>query len=82
MWQHKQHAFPGFTAKYNVNRLLYYESFSFPEEVIQREKQLKGWRRLKKIALITKEKSKWVDLSDGWFDHIPLEFKDHNSPAR
>ena len=46
--QHKNHAFSGFTAKYDVNRLLYYEMYEQVGEAIQREKQLKGWRREKR----------------------------------
>ena len=66
--QHRNHAFGGFTAKYEVNRLLYFESFGEVRNAIAREKQLKGWRREKKIALITKENPQWKDLSRGWFD--------------
>lgn len=66
--QHRNHSFGGFTAKYEVNRLLYYESFRDVSNAIAREKQLKGWRREKKIALIEKENPQWKDLSGGWFD--------------
>ena len=52
VWQHKQHEIPGFTAKYAVDRLLYFESFDDVRTAIDREKQLKGWTREKKIALI------------------------------
>ena len=64
--QHKNHAFSGFTAKYDVNRLLYYEMYEQVGEAIQREKQLKGWRREKKIALIEKANPQWKDLSREW----------------
>lgn len=50
--EHKLKITPGFTSKYNVDRLLYYETFNTPSEAIAREKQLKGWKREKKIALI------------------------------
>jgi putative endonuclease len=48
--------------------LLYYESFREVTNAIAREKQLKGWRREKKIALIEKENPQWRDLSRGWYD--------------
>lgn len=66
--QHKHHTFGGFTEKYDVDRLLYYESFHEVTNAIAREKQLKGWRREKKIALIEKMNPKWEDLSKGWYD--------------
>ena len=61
--QHQQHVFGGFTAKYDVNRLLYYEVYADIAYAIRREKQLKGWRREKKIALIEKQNPQWRDLS-------------------
>ncbi len=66
--QHRNHSFGGFTARYEVNRLLYYERFRGVSNAIAREKQLKGWRREKKIALIEKGNPQWKDLSRGWFD--------------
>ena len=51
-FQHEIKFFTGFTAKYNVNRLVYYEAFYRIDNAIAREKQIKGWRRAKKIALI------------------------------
>ena len=66
--QQKDHAFAGFTAKYDVDRLLYYEIYGNVNTAIAREKQLKGWRRAKKIALIEKENAQWKDLSREWFE--------------
>ena len=66
--QHRNHSFGGFTAKYDVHRLLYCETFREVTNAIAREKQLKGWRREKKIALIEKENPQWRDLSKGWYD--------------
>ncbi len=66
--QHKQHVFAGFTAQYEVDRLLYYETFQYVNNAIRREKQLKGWRREKKIALIEGGNPQWQDLSRGWYD--------------
>ncbi len=64
--QHQNHRFGGFTAKYDVARLLYYEAYAQVADAIQREKQLKGWRREKKIALIEKDNPQWLDLSREW----------------
>ncbi|HZL67884.1 MAG TPA: GIY-YIG nuclease family protein [Candidatus Limnocylindrales bacterium] len=50
--QHKEHTFRGFTTKYRVDRLLYYEAYGEVSTAIAREKQLKGWKRERKIALI------------------------------
>ncbi len=68
VWQHKQHEFAGFTAKHDVDRLLYFESFDDVRNAIDREKQLKGWRRAKKIALIETANPKWEDLSRDWYE--------------
>jgi len=68
VWQHKQHEIAGFTAKYEVDRLLYFESFDDVRTAINREKQLKGWTRQKKIVLIEKLNPSWIDLSKEWYD--------------
>jgi putative endonuclease len=68
--QHKEHKHPGFTNKYDVNRLLYWESFDDIRKAIGREKQLKGWRREKKIALIKSVNSHWLDLSKSWYEPL------------
>ncbi len=64
--QHKEHTFRGFTAKYDVDRLLYYETYGEVSTAIAREKQLKGWKRERKIALIEKSNPQWKDLSQEW----------------
>ena len=66
--QHKDHVFPGFSAQYGVDRLLYYEVYGDVTQAIQREKQLKGWRRKKKIWLIEKMNPQWKDLSRDWYE--------------
>jgi putative endonuclease len=68
VYQHKHKLIPGFTAKYNVTRLVHYEETSDVKSAIAREKQIKGWVRLKKIALIESENPEWQDLSEGWYD--------------
>ena len=65
--QHKSHAFGGFTAKYDVTNLVYFERYSSVGKAIRREKELKDWRREKKIALIESSNPKWNDLSYGWY---------------
>ena len=59
VFQHKFHRIEGFTDQYQVERLLYYESFDEVVRAINREKQLKGWRRSKKIALIESLNPHW-----------------------
>ena len=66
--EHKDHVLPGFTSKYNVNRLLYYEEYGTPDEAIKRGKTIKGWRREKKIKLIDAENPEWNDLANNWYD--------------
>ena len=63
-WEHTQDRTSIFTARYNLDRLVYYESYPTPRDAIAREKQLKGWRRSKKIALIESRNPRWTDLSD------------------
>ena len=61
--EHKEKLYPkSFTAKYNCNKLVYYEQFSTIEEAISKEKQLKNWRRAWKINLINSENPNWDDL--------------------
>jgi putative endonuclease len=62
VFEHKQHLIPGFTKEYGVDRLGCFERFSDIRAAIAREKQLKGWRRAKKIALFEKVNPSWVDL--------------------
>ena len=66
VYAHKHKLFPGFTNKYNINRLVYYEEFPDIREAITREKQIKGWLRSKKITLIESMNPTWDDLSAGW----------------
>jgi putative endonuclease len=64
--QHKAGGHGAFTAKYKVFRLVYFDRFHSPSAAIAREKQLKGWIRAKKIALIERENSTWEDLAAEW----------------
>jgi len=65
--EHKHKQVPGFTARYNVHRLVYYEEYSRVSDAIAREKQIKGWLRQKKVALIEAHNPRWNDLSEGWY---------------
>ena len=64
VWQHKQKLVDGFTKQYGVTRLVYYEPHGLPKSAIRREKQIKSWRREKKLALIRSMNPKFRDLSD------------------
>ena len=64
VYEHKLKMQKGFTQKYRIDRLVYYEQTNDVNEAILREKKLKGWKREKKIALIEKNNPLWRDLSD------------------
>jgi putative endonuclease len=67
VWQHKQRAV-GFTAKYNASWLVYYEELDGPKAAIEREKQIKGLTRAKKLELIKSMNPEMADLSADWLD--------------
>jgi len=71
VYEHKQKLLDGFTKKYRIGTLVYYETTSSVEAAIRREKQIKGWHRSKKIGLIESANPQWRDLSDGWFASPP-----------
>jgi putative endonuclease len=66
VYEHKHRLLDGFTKTYNLTRLVYYEATDDVRSAIGREKQIKGWLRAKKIALIESLNPSWRDLSDGW----------------
>ncbi len=68
VWEHKHGVVPGFTSRYRIDRLVHYETFGRPRDAIALEKELKGWLRVRKIALIEATNRKWLDLSKGWYD--------------
>ena len=68
VYEHKQHLVPGFTDKYNVDRLPYVEKIGDAASAINREKQGKKWRREKKVTLIDSMNPEWNDLSRDWYD--------------
>jgi putative endonuclease len=65
IYEHQHEVFEGFTKKYSIKRLLYYEQFSDPTSAIAREKQMKPWNRHKKLALIRSLNPMFKDLSKG-----------------
>ncbi len=65
VWQHKNNVQEGFTKKYEVHRLVWYQASTDIKVIIQREKQMKKWRRKWKINLIEKENPNWDDLYEG-----------------
>jgi putative endonuclease len=67
VWEHKQKVIPGFTSRYNINRLVYCEDFRDIRSAIRREKEIKAWRRSKKVVLIESRNPGWLDLSGQWF---------------
>jgi putative endonuclease len=67
IYQHKTKTHPdSFTARYNIDRLVYFETFGDVRDAIAREKEIKGWRRSKKVALIESQNPTWKDLSLDW----------------
>lgn len=73
VWQHKTGKLKGFTSRYKLDRLVFYEPYKYINNAIDREKELKGWTRLKKIALIVSMNPTWKDLSEGWYSEAELD---------
>jgi len=65
VWEHKNNVVEGFTKKYSIHNLVYFEIFEDIEQAINREKQLKRWNRKWKLELIEKSNPNWVDLYEG-----------------
>ena len=68
VYEHKNHIFEGFTDKYEVDRLVYFETKRNATSAMKREKQIKAWRREKKVKLIDSINPDWEDLSQDWYD--------------
>ena len=66
LYEHKNGIFEGFTKKYNVKKLVYFEETNNIIKAIQREKELKKWRREKKNLLVEMQNKEWKDISDNW----------------
>lgn len=67
-FEHKKKLIPGFTAQYNMTRLVCYETYTQVRDAIGREKQIKGWLRAKKVQLIESINPTWQDLSEQWLE--------------
>jgi len=76
--EHKTGEKDGFTKRYKMDRLLYMESTTDVRDALDREKQLKGWLRKRKLELVRSQNPQWQDLSDGWFEerHGPRSAED------
>ena len=76
VFQHKFHHFEGFTDRYDVTRLLYWESYDEVHKALAQETQLNDWSRAKKIALIVRRNPHWVDLAADWYRLMRAEGRD------
>lgn len=74
VFQHKWKEHEGFTARYNCDRLIWFERHQNVQRAIAREKELKGWRRARKIGLIESANPTWADLSREWYDCEPADY--------
>ncbi len=74
--EHRNKVVEGYTSKYNVDSLVYYESFNDIKQAIAREKEIKKWRGEKKTALIESKNPDWLDLSENWEKLRIYFFKD------
>ena len=74
VYEHKKKLVPGFTRRYNITCLVYFEATHDVRAAIRREKHIKGWLRAKKVALIKSANPNWDDLSKEWFrEQGPVE---------
>jgi putative endonuclease len=84
VYEHKIHLNKGFTQKYNVTKLVWYERFLTSDSAISKEKQLKKWNRAWKERIVNEMNPQWNDLSEGWYDkilgdsHVPRLREDGN----
>jgi putative endonuclease len=72
VFEHKSHRTEGFTDQYNAVRLVYWERYDDVYKAIAREKQLKNWRREKKLWLIARFNPGWKDLAEDWYETAPV----------
>lgn len=83
VWEHKNKMIPGFTNKYNVDKLVYLEEFNNPIDAINAEKKIKGWLRIKKIKLIESGNPNWKELGDpSSFDKLRTQDDNFNGSYR
>jgi putative endonuclease len=72
VYQHKHKLIKGFSSRYNLSKLVYFEQYDRIDTAILREKEIKAWRREKKNKLIVQLNSVWKDLAEGWFEDSSL----------
>ena len=77
IWEHRSGAVAGFTRRYGVDRLVYYEACADPAGAIRREKQIKGWARVRKVAMIESSNPTWNDLAEHWFVDVSSDDPSH-----
>jgi len=82
VYEHKQKLIPGFTSKYDLTWLVYCAETNDVREAIAREKQLKGWSRAKKVALIEEMNPEWEDLAATWFSNDQVFTRESDSSLR
>ena len=75
VFQHKWKEHEGFTARYNCDRLVWFERHQDVHKAIAREKELKGWRLSNKIAIIESTNPAWIDLSRDWYECEPADYR-------
>ena len=81
VYEHEYKLIPGFTSRYNLTRLAYFETFVYPDAAIAREKELKGWLRRRKIELIASLNPQRHDLAARWYDvYQPAARQDQPTP--
>jgi len=80
--EHKRGEIEGFTKRYRIERLVYYETFRYVGNAIAREKQIKAWTRAKRIALIKSANPTWQDLAEDWGKPVELQIPRFTTPSR
>jgi putative endonuclease len=70
VYEHKTGAVEGFTSRYKLDRLVYWEKFQYVRSAIAREKQIKRWKRVKKVQLVVSMNPTWKDLAADWFPEL------------
>ena len=70
VYEHKTGAVEGFTSRYKLDRLVYWEKFQYVRNAIAREKQIKRWKRVKKVQLVVSMNPTWKDLAADWFPEL------------
>ena len=81
VWEHKQKVDDCYTSRYHLTRLVYFEQFAFPDQAIAREKELKGWSKAKKSALVESLNPHWDDLAREWGDQYKPKILRSPRPA-